>query len=79
MDLDDTHAAIFKARADDGGDITNLRFYLDSTSYYYIDTVTYAASKATITSFTINSTSGANVITFDATVEISGAWSYTDS
>ena len=71
MDLDDTYAKEFLEAAEDGTELTNLRFYMDSSNYYYIDTVTDTDASALVDSLTITSDNN-SVVAFDATITGNG-------
>lgn len=71
MDLDDTYALQFLQAAEDGTELTDLRFYMDSTNYYYIDTVTDTDASCIVDSLTITSDNN-SVVAFDATITGNG-------
>ena len=68
MDLDDTYALQFLTA---GTELTTLRFYMDSTNYYYIDTVEDADASCIIDSISITSDNN-SVVAFDATITGNG-------
>jgi len=71
MDLDDTYALQFITAAEEGTELTTLRFYMDSTNYYYIDTVEDPDASCIIDSITITSDNN-SVVAFDATITGNG-------
>jgi len=71
MDLDDVQALAFMTAAEQGTELTTLRFYMDSTNYYYIDTVEDPDASCIIDSMTITSDNN-SVVEFDATITGNG-------
>jgi len=71
MDLDDAYAVQFLEAAENGTELATLRFYMDSTSYYYIDTVTDPDASCFVDSVTITSDNN-SVVSFDATITGNG-------
>lgn len=71
MDLDDVYALQFLTAAEEGTELTNLRFYMDSTNYYYIDTVEDSDASCIIDSLTITSDNN-SVVAFDSTITGNG-------
>jgi len=71
MDLDDIYALQFLQAAEEGTELTDLRFYMDSTNYYYIDTVEDPDASCIIDSLTITSDNN-SVVSFDATITGNG-------
>jgi len=71
MDLDDTEALAFMTAAENGTELTTLRFYMDATNYYYIDVVADADASCIIDSLTITSDNN-SVVEFDASITGNG-------
>jgi len=71
MDLDDAQALLFLEAAENGTELVNLRFYMDSTNYYYIDTVEDPDASCIVDSVTITSDNN-SVVAFDATITGNG-------
>ena len=71
MDLDDAYAIQFLEAAENGTELATLRFYMDSTSYYYIDLVEDPDASCIIDSLTITSDNN-SVVEFDASVTGNG-------
>lgn len=82
FDKSDTHQTTLIEAAEDGTLIADLRFYLDSTAHYKIDTTDseYDASDsgAYIESFTVTADNN-NVVAFDMSVVFSGPVAYATS
>lgn len=71
MDLDDAYAIQFLEAAENGTELTNLRFYMDSTNYYYIDVVSDVDASCFVDSVNITSDNN-SVVSFDATITGNG-------
>lgn len=71
MDLEDTYALQFIEAAENGTELASLRFYMDSSNYYYIDTVTDTDASCIVDSITITSDNN-SVVSFDATITGNG-------
>jgi predicted secreted protein len=71
MDLDNAQALLFLQAAENGTELTTLRFYMDSTNYYYIDTVEDSDASCFVDSLTITSDNN-SVVSFDATITGNG-------
>jgi hypothetical protein len=75
-DLSDTEQNTLHSRALSGGDINNIRFYVDSTAYYAPDTATDSEATCFIESYswTLDNSS---VVTADLSIRGSGPLAYT--
>jgi len=71
MDLEDAYAIQFLEAAENGTELPTLRFYMDSTNYYYIDTVTDPDASCFVDSVTITSDNN-SVVSFDGTITGNG-------
>lgn len=71
LDLDDASQKSLVDAAEEGAEVTDLRLYIDSTSYYYIDTVTDAEAAAFVDSYSWN-TDNNSVVSFDMSFTVSG-------
>jgi len=71
MDLDDAYAIQFLEAAENGTELTTLRFYMDATNYYYIDVVADPDASCFVDSVNITSDNN-SVVSFDATITGNG-------
>lgn len=76
IDLDDTEQQTLRVAAREGTKLTTIRFYVDSTSYYSIDTVSDSEAGCFIASFSV-SDEHTGVVSF--TMEVTGSGPITDS
>lgn len=71
MDVADSYQTTLRTAARAGTKITDIRFYVDATAYYYVDTVTDSEAALIITSFTRTAEHN-GIVSFDMEVTGSG-------
>jgi hypothetical protein len=76
IDLDDSQQQTLRTAARAGTKITDIRFYVDSTSYYYVDTLTDTEACCFISSFSV-ADEHTGVVSFD--MQVTGSGPITDN
>ena len=74
-DKSDTQQQTLLEAAEDGTELTDIRFYLDSTAYYKVDVITDPEASCIINSLTVNADNN-SVVSFDMSITGSGPIAY---
>jgi len=74
-DKSDTYQQTLLEAAEDAEELTDIRFYIDSTAYYKVDVITDTEASCIINSLTVNADNN-SVVSFDMSITGSGPIAY---